>query len=189
MNNAVILSILISLAVNEFLGITDWLAYRMTRWAATRWEAKTGFDHLEDWLEDLEHSPGRLFKVISSAWLLLGTFIDVEHLTLNLPSAWRASRSLRSAIRNALQVALPVLRALKNRTSIRFALINGSNLHVPIVMMAVAILPRQEQLRYSEEWVAELQEVPARDRARWVRGLVSSAPRLAIRMRLRSSGS
>ncbi|SMD27075.1 hypothetical protein [Kibdelosporangium aridum] len=86
MNNTVLISILISLGVNEFLGFTDWLADRLTRWAARRWEAKTGFDHLEEWLEDLEHSPGRLFKVLSASWMLLGTFVNVERLTLNLPS-------------------------------------------------------------------------------------------------------
>jgi hypothetical protein len=189
MNSAVVLSVLVSLAINEFLGITDWLAYRMTRWAAVRWEERTGFDHLEEWLEDLEHSPGRLFKVISSAWLLFGTFVNVEHLTLNLPSLWRISRPFRSALREVLRAALGLLNALKIRASDGFFSRHESKLHAAVIRAAVSLLPRREKLRYSEEWGAELYEVPTRERTPWVIQLVLSAPRLAVWMRLRSTGS
>lgn len=188
MNSTVVISILISLVVNEFLGVTDWLAYRITRWAAVRWEAKTGFDHLDEWLEDLEHSPGRLFKVISSSWLLLGTFVHVEHLTLNLPSLWRMSLPLRTALKEAFQAILGSLGVPRRRAAAHFFPGFGPRLHMAIVKAAVLLLPRREQPCYSEEWVAELYEMSERARTRWVIQLVLSAPRLAIRMRLRPAG-
>lgn len=161
MNSPVVISILVSLAINEFLGLTDWLAYRLTRWAAARWEAQTGFDHLDDWLEDLEHAPGRLFKLISSSWLLLGTFVDVEHLTLNLPSLWRISRPLRSAFSELCRAVLGLLGARWRRGLARSRF--GPKQHTALIRAAVCLLPHREQPRYSEEWIAELCVVPERD--------------------------
>ena len=187
MNSTVAISILISLAVNEFIGVTDWLAYRITRWAAARWKAKMCFDHLDEWLEDLEHSPGRLFRVISSSWLLLGTFVGVERLTLNLPSLWRISLPLRTAFHGAFRVICDLIGALKRRAAVGFFPNFATRFHTAIVKVAVSLLPRREQPRYSEEWVAELYEVPGRERTRWVIHLLLSAPRLAVWMRLRSA--
>jgi hypothetical protein len=189
MSSTVAISILISLAINEFLGLTDWLAYRITRWTAARWKARTGFDHLEEMLEDLDHAPGRLFKVISSSWLLLGTYINVEYLTLNLPSLWRRSSPFRSALSETFQAIAGLLGSLQNRIVARVAPAVGPKLHTMIVKSAVSLLPKREQPRYSEEWLAELYEVSPQERTRWVIQLVLSAPQLAVWMRLQSAQS
>jgi hypothetical protein len=187
MNNGILVSILISLIVNEFLGLTDWLAYKMTLWAAERWKAQTGFDHLEEWLEDLEHAPGRLLKVVSSSWLLLGTFVSVEHMTLNLPSLWRLTRPLRSTLADMFRAAIGLIRGMQNRMKVRLASTFDLGFYLVLIKAATSLLPKRVQQRYSEEWMAELCEVPANARARWAVGLVLSAPRLAISMRLQSA--
>jgi|SRR5215470_3795433 len=184
MNNTIIISILVSLAVNEFLGVTDWLAYRLTHWAAMRWKAKTGFDHLDEWCEDLRHSPGRLFRVISSAWLLLGTFVGMERLTLNLPSLWRISLPLRNTINEALRAVVGLIGALERRAAAKLFTGFRYGRHVAIIMAIVTLLPRNEQHRYLEEWIAELNELDGSELRRWVLQLVLVSPQLAISLRL-----
>jgi hypothetical protein len=125
---------------------------------------------------------GHQFVVVT-----IGDLRDVEHLTLNLPSLWRISLPLRTALHEAFRAIFGLIGALRRRAAVRFFPNFAPRLHVAIVKAAVSLLPRREQPRYSEEWVAELYEVLGRERTRWVMQLVLSAPRLAVWMRLRSA--
>jgi len=179
MNNSVVIAILISLLVNELLGFTDWLADRIVRRAARRWSNRTGHDHLDDWRDDLAHSPGRLFKLVTASWLLLGTIVGPERLTLNLPSLWRLSRPLRALAHTAGKN----LEAVSRRQLRRTVPSQPSRRHQLVIKAAARMLPRHHRTRYAEEWSAELYAMPRRARAMWSWSIALGAPSFAFTLR------
>jgi hypothetical protein len=181
----IIISVLVSLCVNEFLGLTDWLARRIVRWAARRWETQTGHDHVVDWLEDLEQSPGRLLRVFSASWLLLGTFVSPESLTFGLPSLWRVSRPVRMAVVIVATLCLRLIPAYVESSDIDSKTVNP--FYQCVLRAASLVLPPDARSRYLEEWTADLFMLSPWQQWRWVMSIASAMPRLAIATRLRRS--
>lgn len=180
----IVMAVLVSLAVNEFLGFTDWEAKRIVRWAALRWETQTGCDHTAEWLEDLEHSPGRLFRLFSALWLLLGTLVHPDRLTLGLPSLWRISQPLRQVTVDAVDLFFRLIAA-HFKSDLPSGVVVDRFCRV-VLRAAVWTLPRNKRIRYLEEWAAELMMLPTRgERIRWAMSIAIVAPRLAILMFLR----
>lgn len=180
--NPAVVSALVSVGMNECLGISDSCANWIIRWAARRWEARSGTDHLAEWQEDLAHVPSHLLKLLSASWLLLSTFVGEHRLTLNLPSLWRLSRPLRAALSDVSQVVRELWHDLAQQkgsshpTTVR-------RLHAFCISTAVALLPRRVRARYREEWLGELQQMSEQERTRFTMGLAMVSPLLAIRMR------
>lgn len=189
MNNSVVLSILLALGINEFLGVTDWLADRIIRWAAHRWKERTGFDHLDELREDLEHSPGRLLKVVTASWFLLSTFIGPSRTTLNLPSLWRLSRPVRDAVRETLALIREVARAIERRMAQRLSSRSPNRIHLLVIRIAASTLPRDDRLRYIEEWVSELHVLTGRECTSWTLQIALGSPGLALALRRHKAGS
>ncbi|GGP09668.1 hypothetical protein LDL08_25100 [Nonomuraea glycinis] len=183
----IILTIALALVVNEILGGTHRLSRCIVRWAARCWEKRSGIDHTADWLEDLEHGPPTIFKLLSALWLALSAIVPPERLTLNLPSVWRMAKPsvfiLADVFRAFSRLAVTIsFRGWAKQRQLPSELVHPA--HQWFVLAVASLLGRDKRDRFAEELMAELAAIPGdRARARFVTSLVLGAPRTVIMLR------
>ncbi|MFI0479394.1 hypothetical protein [Actinomadura sp. 9N215] len=181
-----VISLLIPLIANEITGYSDWLARRITCWAAGRWKDKQGHDYLQEWIDDLKELPTPLLRLLSACWLALGTIVPPHWLTLNLPSLWRLSQPLLHVGARVLQLVAGVITARAKGYLPRAATVG--RWHGWILEAAVLLLPAGQRDRFAHEWSAELLAIPdRRERRQFVVSIALGAPRFAILLRFAGS--
>jgi hypothetical protein len=138
---SVLLSIVLSLLVNEFCDVSPWIAKRLIRWAARAWtnDKELAATHAEEWLAVIEERPGKLFKLVTAGRFVVGAAGKVVPRALGrLGSPMVKTRGFLSAHRWEVSVIFAVANTLAAGGSLLF--LAGDNKFIAGVDITAMVL-------------------------------------------------